>query len=201
MKLLLAIILLFGTQTSHSQEDEHRFFSQYVGIGLAAKYGFLDAAGPSISYEPKFQITHGFSLHMHLEGNTFLYNNFNESTLNFKTGTSFNSALLLKSQYAFGKKNLKPIIAFSAGYYYQKISGGGGDVYHVFLTKLSSTPFGIAPEIGLTFGNSKISAMYHFIFGKDEVMTSHTLFGVHRITISDLNRAYFTIRYSYKLAN
>ncbi|MCJ8292379.1 MAG: hypothetical protein HRT58_20720 [Crocinitomicaceae bacterium] len=201
MKFLIAFAIMIGSQTSYSQVNEHHSFSQYLGVGVVAKSGLLDAVGLSFLYEPKFEITRGLSLHPHIEGNTFLYNNFEASDLNFKTATSFSAAFLLKSQYAFGKKNLKPLIAFSVGYYYQKISGGGGDGYHVHLLKLSTTPFGIAPEIGLTFGNSTISATYNFIFGQDEVLMSYYQEGVHRNIVSDLSRDYFTIHYSHRLAN
>ena len=189
MKKLLLIALL-GCSTLG--------FSQFVridgGVGYATTFGKFRTHGLNISTEPKFFFNENISVGLRLETNVLFGGKISTSEPeDINVGYGARTAVLLKGEYYFGQGNTKPFAGLMGGFYNNAsvslgTAGVGASVYR---------SGGIAPEFGVSFGGKfRMSAMYHYVFGKDDV--SVTLSTGMSETVS-IGRGYFVFSLGFRV--
>ncbi|MBD3635840.1 MAG: hypothetical protein HUJ25_00750 [Crocinitomicaceae bacterium] len=188
MKKLLLISLLAVSSTGLAQEN---FFRLDGGIGFATTFGNVRSYGISASTEPKFFFNPNISVGLRLEGNVLFGAKIKTSTEDVNAAMSARSAYLLKGEYYLGDGNTKPFFGLMGGYYVQANVGGGTSGVSAYGGKT----WGGAPEIGVTFGNFRMSALYHFVAGKDLVSAS-TSVGTETI---EVGRSYFIFQLGFRV--
>lgn len=163
--LLLSLTLISGI--CFSQED--RFFRSDACIGGAFTTGKLKSYGVSAAAEPKFFFNPKVSVGFRFEGDV-LFGGKISSTSSASSAVnvqmSSRTAALLKGEYYLGQKKTRLFFGLMAGYYTQANIGAGSSGSASI--GASRNP-GFAPEVGVTFGNFRISGMYHFVSGSEIV--------------------------------
>lgn len=139
------------------------------GIGGAFTTGGLKSYGISASVEPKFFFNPKISLGLRFEGDVLFGGSISNSTDNFSVGVSSRAATLLKGEYYFSDKKNRLFVGLMAGRYAQANIGAGSSGN---ASLSAGTYFGLAPELGVTFNNFRISGIYHFIPGTDLVQVT-----------------------------
>ena len=163
MKRVWLVLALSMAGLSYGQDQ---FFRTDVGIGSAMTFSKIRTFGISASTEPKFFFNEQFGVGMRLEGDVLFGGKIMGESEDISVGMSSRVAILGKGEYYIGTNNTRPFFGFMAGYYTQaNMSAGGTGTASV----AASRGFGMAPEIGITFGNFRISGMYHFVPGQDIV--------------------------------
>ena len=163
MKRLLLMGLICAANAGMAQDY---FFRADATIGSAMTFQKMSTYGISAGVEPKFFFNENISVGLRLEGNVLFGGKISGEADEISVGMSSRTAYLLKGEYYLGSGNVKPFFGLMGGYYTQANIGAGGNGN---ATVSASRNFGGAPEIGITFGNFRISALYHFVGGQDIV--------------------------------
>ena len=163
-KALFITLLLIG-----SNANAQMFLRGDATIGSAFTIGNLKSYGISTGYEPKLFFNENISVGLRAEGAVMFGGKIAGESEDIKVQMSSRAAYLLKGEYYIGGGDTKPFVGLMAGYYTQANIGAGGNGS---ASIGASRNFGFAPEIGVTFGNFRISGMYHIVGGSEIVTLS-----------------------------
>ena len=191
MKRLLLLSVLALSTTGFTQD---MFFRLDGGLGFATTMGNLRTYGVNVSTEPKLFINENIAVGLRLESNVLFGGKLSTSEpTDINVGVGVRTAVLLKGEYHFGQGNTKPYVGLLGGYYRNaSVSLGSGGIGAIVFTG-----WGGAPEVGVEFGGKfSMSAMYHFIGGKDEVNVQLST-GLSE-TVS-IGRSYFVFSMGFRL--
>jgi len=167
MKKLILIILSFFAISIQAQ---HVFLKMDAGIGTALSFGDLRAYGISASIEPKVFITNNISAGLRIEGDVLFgghipVDNASELTV----GMSARAATLVKGEYYLTDMKVRLFGGLGMGMYTQaNVAASGTGSASI----TASRNFGVAPELGVTLGNFRLSAIYNLVAGKDLIEIS-----------------------------
>ena len=192
MKHLLLTIVLCSSGFAFSQDY---FFRSDAGIGGAFTTGNLKSYGISASGEPKFFFNENISVGLRLEGDVLFGGSINGNSGDVTIGLSSRAAFCGKGEYYFGGGNTKPFVGLSAGMYTQANIGSNVKDNNASVTASAVRAFGIGPEIGVTFGNFRISGIYNFVPGRDIVTIQTSTGGTENVEVS---RSYFVIQLGFR---
>ena len=191
MKKLLLIALL-GCSTFGFSQD--MFFRVDGGLGYSTTFGNYRSHGINVSTEPKLWINENIAVGLRLESNVMFGGKIKTSEpTDVNVGIGVRTGFLAKGEYHFGAGNTKPYVGLMGGYYRNaSVSIGTGGIGAIVFQG-----WGGAPEVGVEFGGKfRMSAMYHFIGGKDDVsVTLSTGMG----EIVSLNRHYFVFSLGFRI--
>lgn len=192
-KILFISMLTLGCTSANAQENYFKFDNS---IGAAMTFGKLSAFGVSVGAEPKFFFNPNISVGLRFEANVLFGAKINTSESAVKAGLSGRYAALLKGEYYFGEGNTKPFVGLMGGYYVQATLGAGVDGQGNPVTyAYGGRSFGGAPEVGVTFGNFRLSAMYHLVAGKDQVGVTLSTGSTEQV---DIGRGYFIFQIGWR---
>lgn len=135
-------------------------------VGAAFTTGALKSYGISAGFEPKLFFNENISVGLRMEGDVLFGGKISSEAEELKVGMSSRAAILLKGEYYFGQGKTKPFVGLMGGYYTQANIGAGGN--GTASIGASRNP-GFAPELGVTFGNFRVSGMYHIVRGGEIV--------------------------------
>jgi hypothetical protein len=184
MRLLLTIAFMASLQ-SFAQEN---FFRSDAGIGAAFTTGRLKSYGISASVEPKFFFNEKISVGLRLEGDVLFGGNISGESSEVSVGMSSRAAFLGKGEYYLGENNTRLFFGAMAGMYTQANIGGSGSGSASISAGRS---FGVAPEVGVTFGNFRISGIYHIVMANDIVSISVG-------ETATVSRSYFVVQLGFR---
>jgi hypothetical protein len=163
MKSLLLICVLSVTSFSFGQDS---FFRNDAGLGAAMTINSFKSYGISASSEPKFFFNENISVGIRLEGNILIGGSLDQVEDKLNVGLGVRAAVLGKGEYYFGKGNTKPFVGLMAGYYTQANTSTSIKGSDAGVSMSAVRAFGFAPEVGITFGNFRLSGIYHFVPSK-----------------------------------
>jgi len=191
-RLLLCVSLLFST-ASYAQNG---FFRADATIGGAFTTGNLKSYGISAGVEPKYFFNENISVGLRLSGEALFGGSIDGTSSDVTIGISSRAANGIKGEYYLGSGNTKPFAGLMIGYYTQAnigtaVQGGGTSV-----TASAVRTIGFGPELGVTFGNFRISGIYPLVPGKDLVSVTTTVGSVEQVEIS---RNYFVIQLGFRI--
>lgn len=158
--------LLFTLLSGICFSQEGMFFRSDVCIGGAFTTGKLKSYGISAAVEPKFFFNPQVSVGLRLEGDVLFGGKISGSSSTVNVQMSSRTAALLKGEYYLGQGSTRLFFGLMAGYYTQANIGANSDGS---ASIGASRNFGFAPEVGVTFGNFRISGMYHLVSGSEIV--------------------------------
>jgi hypothetical protein len=182
-------LLLIIAAASFGSIKGQSFIKGDGGIGAAFTTGALKSYGISASAEPKFFFNPQISAGLRFEGNVLFGGSLDNSSGNFNVGLSSRAATLIKGEYYFSEKKNRVFVGLMAGRYTQANVGAGSSGN---ASISAGTYYGFAPELGVTFNNFRISAMYHFIPGTDLVKVSSG-------NPVEISRNYFVVQLGFKM--
>jgi len=165
MKKALFVIALVIPLASNAQV----FFKLDAGLGGALTFGDLKSYGIMAHVEPKVFILPSVSAGMRFEENALFGGSISDAETDLDVGISSRGAILLKGEYYLSDNKTRPFLGLGLGMYTianTAASGTGSASIE------AGNHFGVAPEIGVTFGNFRLSAMYHILTGNNLVEMS-----------------------------
>ncbi|MCR9173280.1 MAG: hypothetical protein NXI10_12340 [bacterium] len=192
MKNLLLVVALCVTSMAYSQDY---FFRSDAGIGGAFTTGNFKAYGISASAEPKFFFNPNISVGLRLEGDVLFGGSIQGTSGDVSVGLSSRAAYCLKGEYYLGDGNTKPFVGLSAGWYTQANIGTNVQGEGVGVSASAVRSFGLGPELGVTFGNFRISGIYNFVPGQDLVSVTTSVGGVETV---EVGRSYVVIQLGFR---
>ncbi|GAB5418735.1 MAG: hypothetical protein Crog4KO_04920 [Crocinitomicaceae bacterium] len=192
MKTLLLVLTLCASSAVYSQD---RFFRSDAAIGGAFTIGNFKAYGISASAEPKFFFNENISVGLRLEGDVLFGGSIEGTSGDVSIGLSSRAAYGLKGEYYLGTGNTKPFFGLTAGMYTQANIGTNVQGSGVGVSASAVRAFGIGPELGVTFGNFRISGIYNFVPGTDLVSVTTSVGGVETVNVG---RSYFVIHLGFR---
>lgn len=192
MKHLLLVLTLFTASASFSQDY---FFRSDAAIGGGFTLGKLKAYGISASVEPKFFFNPNISVGLRAEGDVLFGGSIDGNEGNVTLGVSSRAAYGLKGEYYFGDGNTKPFVGLMLGRYTQANIGTAVKDDNASVSASAVRAFGLGPEIGITFGNFRISGMYNFVPGKDLVTINTSVGGIETV---EVGRSYVVIQLGFR---
>ena len=186
-KIVILTLALSFASLAYTQE---RFIKIDASIGAGLTLGDLKSYGISAATEPKFFINNQLAVGLRLEGAALFGGSIDGSSQEFSVGISSRAAQLLKGEYYFSEESTRMFAGIMTGRYVQANIGtsSAGDA-----SIAAGTFFGFAPEIGVTFNNFRLSAIYHFIPGTD------VLVNVGVGTPPEVSRNYMVITMGFKV--
>lgn len=162
MKRILFLLLVTTPLLSNAQV----FFKMDAGIGGAFTFGDLKSYGIMAHLEPKVFILPNLSAGLRFEGDALFGGSISDAESDLEVGVSSRAAILLKGEYYFTDNHTRPFAGLGVGSYTianTSASGDGGASIG------AGNHFGVAPELGVTFGNFRLSAIYHILTGSNLV--------------------------------
>jgi outer membrane protein X len=165
MKKALFVLSLVIPLASNAQ----LFFKLDAGLGGALTFGDLKSYGIMAHVEPKVFILHSLSAGMRFEGDALFGGSISDAETDLNVGVSSRGAILLKGEYYLSDNKTRPFLGLGLGMYTianTAASGTGSASIE------AGNHFGVAPEIGVTFGNFRLSTMYHILTGNNLVEMS-----------------------------
>mgnify|MGYP000703227782 CR=1 FL=1 len=192
MKRLLLLGAVALSSFSYSQDW---FIRSDATIGAAFTTGNFKSYGISAGVEPKFFFNENISLGLRLEGDVLFGGSIDAEGDDVTIGLSSRAAYLLKGEYYLGDGNTKPFAGLGLGMYTQANIGTAvkGDETAVNIGAVRS--FGFAPELGVTFGNFRLSGIYHIVLGEDLATITTSVGNVEQVSIS---RNYFVVHLGFR---
>lgn len=191
MKRLLLIVATGISLSLQAQtQTPTQFFKVDGGIGAALTLGNLKSYGISASVEPKFFFTPQIAAGLRFEGDALFGGSFDGASAgSVDVSTSSRAAILLKGEYYFSENPNRFFVGLMAGKYaLADVSGGSSGSASIS----AGNYFGVAPEIGFTMKNFRISGIYHIITGSDLVNISSG-------TPIEVGRNFLVIQIGFKL--
>jgi len=166
MKKTLIILLLAIPLASSAQI----YFKMDAGLGGAFTFGDLKSYGIMAHLEPKVFILPSLSAGIRFEGDALFGGSIPvDAESDLEVGMSSRAAILLKGEYYFTDNKTRPFVGFGLGTYTIANTSGSGEGG---ASIAAGNHFGVAPELGVTFGNFRLSAMYHILTGDNLVEMS-----------------------------
>ncbi len=162
---LLSFCFLIASSSLFAQNI---FFRSDAGVGAALSFGQNNAYGIAAFAEPKLFINPQVSLGLRFEGDVLFGGKISSDGQTVDVGLSTRAALLFKGEYYLSENDNRPFFGLGFGRYTIANTSAGGNGSATITAAPNN--FGFAPEIGMAFGNFRISGMYHFVMGKD-IMT------------------------------
>jgi hypothetical protein len=162
MRRILFLTLLAIPLVSNAQI----YFKMDAGIGGAFTFGDLKSYGIMAHLEPKVFILPSLSAGLRFEGDALFGGTISEAESDLEVGVSSRAAIILKGEYYFTDNHTRPFAGLGIGSYTianTSASGDGGASIG------AGNHFGVAPELGVTFGNFRLSAIYHILTGSNLV--------------------------------
>lgn len=193
MKKLLLISALIVSSGSFAQEN---FFRADGSIGGALTFGKLKSYGISAGVEPKFFFNPNISVGLRMEGDVLFGGSIDAEASDVTVGVSSRAAYCLKGEYYLGDGNTKPFFGLMAGMYTQANIGSAVKDDNASVTASAVRTFGFAPELGVTFGNFRISGIYHYVPGTDLVTVNSTVGGIEQV---EIGRSYLVISLGFRM--
>ena len=184
-KLILFTIVLASSAAVQAQDS---FIRVDASIGSAFTTGTLKSYGISAAAEPKFFFNENISLGLRFEGDVLFGGKIGTESSDVTVQMSSRTASLLKGEYYLGGGNTKPFFGLMAGYYTQANIGASGNGN---ASIGASRNFGFAPELGVTFGNFRISGMYHIVAGNEIV-------AINIGETATISHSYFVVTLGFK---
>jgi hypothetical protein len=133
-----------------------------AGLGAALSFEGMNSSGIAAFTEPKVTIGSNITAGIRFEGDVMFGGNIDYQSENFNVGMSTRAAILLRGEYFIGQQHIRPFVGLGMGRYtLASTSATGTGAASI----MAGHNFGVAPEIGVAFGNLKLSAMYHFVGG------------------------------------
>lgn len=129
-------------------------------------FGELKMYGIGASLEPKVFITPQISAGMRVEGTVLFGASFKGEEVS--ASSSSTAAITAKGEYYLKDEGTRPFFGFGLGYYTVGSTSGGTEGASVS----AGSHFGLSPQVGVTFGNFRLSGIYHIVTGKDLVTLS-----------------------------
>lgn len=192
MKNLLLIASFFVSALSFGQG----YFRSDGSLGAALTIGNLKSYGISAGVEPKWFFNDNVSLGLRMEGDVLFGGSISGDGEDVTVGLSSRAAYGIKGEYYLGDGNTKPFIGLMAGYYTQANIGNNVKGDNVSVSASAVRSLGIGPELGITFGNFRISGIYHFVPGKDLVSINTSVGGAEQVSVS---RNYLVVQLGFRL--
>lgn len=189
--LLFAVVTMAGFAL-----NAQGFFRTDASIGGALTLGKLKSYGISAGVEPKYFFNENISVGLRLEGDVLFGGSIDAEGEDVTVGLSSRAANGLKGEYYLGSGNTKPFVGLMLGYYTQANIGTAVKGENSNVTASAVRTFGVGPELGVTFGNFRISGIYHFVPGKDLVTINTAVGGVEQVEVS---RSYLVITLGFKV--
>ena len=182
--LLFVCVLIF--LSAYTQD---KYLKVDAGIGAGLTLGDLKSYGISASTEPKFFFTPQIAVGLRLECTMLFGGNIDAASSSFEIGISARAAQLVKGEYYFSEESTRPFVGLMTGRYVQANIGtsSAGDA-----SIKEGSYFGFAPEIGITFNNFRLSAIYHIVPGTD-------LLTVTSGNPPEVSRNYLVIQLGFKV--
>jgi hypothetical protein len=186
MRKALFVLLLVIPLASNAQI----FFKMDGGLGGAFTFGDLKSYGIMAHVEPKVFILPSLSAGLRFEGDALFGGSIPDAeATDLEVGVSSRAAVLLKGEYYFTDNKTRPFVGFGLGMYtIANTSGSGTGGASI----AAGNHFGVAPEIGVTFGNFRLSAMYH-------ILTGDNLVEVSAGSPSEISMSYLVIQLGFKI--
>lgn len=191
-KLLLIVVAITTFSITHAQG----FFRADGSIGSALTLGKLKSYGISAGVEPKYFFNDNISVGLRFEGDVLFGGSIDAQGEDVTVGLSSRAANGLKGEYYLGDGNTKPFVGLMLGYYTQANIGTAVKGENSNVTASAVRAFGVGPELGVTFGNFRISGIYHYVPGKDLVTINTAVGGVEQVEVS---RSYLVITLGFKM--
>lgn len=191
-KLLLVTIISMAGSLCMAQG----FFKMDASIGGAFTTGKLKSYGISAGAEPKYFFNENLAVGLRFEGDVLFGGSIDAEGEDVTVGLSSRAANGIKGEYYLGDGNTKPFAGLMLGYYTQANIGTAVQGENTNVTASAVRSFGIGPELGVTFGNFRISGIYHFVPGKDLVSINTSVGGVEQVEVA---RSYFVVTLGFKV--
>jgi hypothetical protein len=186
MRKTLFVLMMVLPLASNAQI----FFKLDAGLGGALTFGDLRSYGIMAHTEPKVFILPSLSAGLRFEGDALFGGSISDAEgSNLDVGVSSRGAVLLKGEYYFTDNKTRPFAGLGFGMYTvanTAASGTGGASIE------AGNHFGVAPEIGITFGNFRLSAMYH-------ILTGDNLVEISAGSPSEISMNYLVIQLGFKI--
>jgi hypothetical protein len=182
-------VLLFSfTLISALAFSQDRFIKTDVSIGSAFTTGKLKSYGISAGVEPKFFFNPHVSLGLRFEGDVLFGGKISGASSDVDVQMSSRAATLLKGEYYLGEGDTRLFVGLMAGMYTQANIGAGSSGS---ASVGASRNFGFAPELGVTFGNFRLSGMYHIVAGNE-------LVSINVGETATISHSYFVVTLGFK---
>lgn len=172
------------------------FFKMDASIGGAFTTGKLKSYGISAGAEPKYFFNENVAVGLRFEGDVLFGGSIDAEGEDVTVGLSSRAANGIKGEYYLGGGNTKPFAGLMLGYYTQANIGTAVQGENTNVTASAVRSFGVGPEIGVTFGNFRISGIYHFVPGKDLVTINTSVGGIEQVEVA---RSYFVVTLGFKV--
>lgn len=193
MKRLL-LLAVFTATCLYGQSQG--YFKMDASIGGALTTGKLKSYGISAGIEPKYFFNENVAVGLRFEGDALFGGSIDAAGDDVTVGISSRGANGLKGEYYLGSGNTKPFAGLMLGYYTQANIGTAVKGDNANVTASAVRAFGVGPELGVTFGNFRISGIYHYVPGKDLVTINTSVGGTEQVEVS---RNYFVITLGFKV--
>jgi hypothetical protein len=184
-RILFCLVMITVGYAANAQD---RSIKMDVSIGSAMTLGEVKAYGISAAVEPKFFFNKRIAAGLRLEGDVLFGGKIEAEAQNVDVQMTSRAAQLLKGEYYFTGGKTRPFIGVMGGRYTQANIGSSSEGS---ATIKAGVYYGFAPELGVTFNNFRMSAMYHFIPGTDLVTVSTG-------TPIEVERNYFVFTMGFK---
>jgi hypothetical protein len=180
--LLLSMLLVSGFTFAQVS------FKMDGGVHGGFSFGEVKMYGIGASLEPKVFVTPKISAGARFEGTVLFGGNISTTGEDVSASVSSTAAFLAKGEYYTNDEGARPFFGFGLGYYTIGSSSGGTGGASVS----AGNHFGLAPQIGVTFKNFRLSGIYHIITGKD-------LLTVSAGDYMEISRNYLVIELGFKI--
>ena len=163
-KLFFLLAMLFVSAFTFAQVN----FKTDGGIHGGFSYCEVKMYGIGASLEPKLFLTPKISAGVRFEGTALFGGNIDASGENVSASTSATAAFLAKGEYYTRDEGTRPFFGFGLGYYTIGSNSASTDGASIS----AGNHFGLAPQLGITFNNFRLSGIYHIVTGKDMLTVS-----------------------------
>jgi len=160
-----------------------------AGLGAALSFGELKSYGIAAFTEPKVTIGPNITAGIRFEGDALFGGTITDVAEDLEVGLSTRASISLRGEYFIGTSKTRPFVGLGVGRYTiasTSTSGTGAASIQ------ASNNMGVAPELGIAFGNFKLSAMYHFIGG-------NTLVEIDAGSPVEISNSYLGIMMSFRV--
>ena len=183
-KSFLLLSMLFVSAITFAQVS----FKTDGGIHGGFSFGDVKMYGFGASLEPKVFITPKISAGVRFEGTALFGGNINASGEDISASVSSAAAFLAKGEYYTNDEGTRPFFGFGLGYY----TVGSNSASTEGASISAGNHFGLAPQIGVTFNNFRLSGIYHIVTGKD-------LLTISAGDYKEISRNYLVIELGFKI--
>ena len=180
----LLLSMLFVSAITFAQVS----FKTDGGIHGGFSFGDVSMYGLGGSLEPKVFITPKLSAGMRFEGTVLVGGKIDATGEDVSASASSAAAILAKGEYYTKDEGTRPFFGLGLGYYTvasNTASSGGASIS-------AGNHFGLAPQIGITFNNFRLSGIYHIVTGKD-------LLSISAGEYKEISRNYLVIELGFKI--